>query len=60
MKLFLFAFGFFLLAFVGLATGLLLKRKGLRGGCGSGRSSDNDCQCKATAKSNRQVKTPLC
>jgi len=60
MKLFLFAFGFFLLAFVGLASGLLLKRKGLRGGCGSGRSNDNECHCKAPAKARRQVRSPHC
>ncbi len=60
MKLFLFVLGLFLLAFVGLATGLLLKRKGLRGGCGSGRSNDTDCQCKAPAKARRQVKSPHC
>lgn len=33
----------FLLAFSGLAAGLLLKRRGLRGGCGSG--AKDDCQC---------------
>lgn len=32
MKLFFAALGFFLLAFAGLAAGLLLRRKGLRGG----------------------------
>ncbi|HEY5675115.1 MAG TPA: hypothetical protein VIR78_15525 [Malonomonas sp.] len=51
MKLFIAALGFFLLAFAGLATGLLLKRKGLRGGCGGGGNSDKGCECKKTAKS---------
>ena len=32
MKIYLVALIFFLLAFAGLAAGLLLKRKGLRGG----------------------------
>jgi len=32
MNVYLVALGFFLLAFAGLATGLILKRKGLRGG----------------------------
>ena len=31
MKVYLFSFVFFMLAFAGLAAGLLLKRKGLRG-----------------------------
>ena len=53
MKLFIAVLGFFLLAFAGLATGLLLKRKGLRGGCGGGGggNSDKDCECKKIAKS---------
>ena len=37
----------FLLAFSGLAAGLLLKRKGLRGGCGHGQDAARDCQCRA-------------
>lgn len=32
MKLYFVTLGFFLLAFSGLAAGLILKRKGLRGG----------------------------
>jgi hypothetical protein len=35
----------FLLAFSGLAAGLLLKRRGLRGGCGSAPGAKEDCQC---------------
>ena len=35
----------FLLAFSGLAAGLLLKRRGLRGGCGHGQDAAQDCQC---------------
>jgi hypothetical protein len=55
MKLFFVALGLFLLAFAGLAIGLILKRRGLRGGCGSGRSSDNDCQCKTSTGSRRSA-----
>jgi len=42
---------FFLLAFAGLATGLLLKRRGLRGGCGSSHGSPDDCRCQSSAES---------
>jgi hypothetical protein len=37
----------FLAAFAGLAAGLLLKRKGLRGGCSPAFDSDRDCRCTA-------------
>jgi len=47
MKVFLAALVFFLIAFAGLATGLLLKRKGLRGGCSPATGSGRDCQCKS-------------
>jgi hypothetical protein len=47
MKVFLIALVFFLIAFAGLAAGLLLKRKGLRGGCTPAPGSDRDCQCKS-------------
>ncbi len=49
MKLFFAALFLFLVAFAGLAAGLLMKRKGLRGGCGSALSK-GDCQCKSVAK----------
>jgi hypothetical protein len=43
----------FLLAFSGLAAGLLLKRKGLRGGCSSGPGAKDDCQCHAKQSRGR-------
>lgn len=50
MKVYFAALVFFLLAFAGLATGLLLKRKGLRGGCRPTPGTSSDCQCKTRAK----------
>jgi len=48
MKVFLAALVLFLIAFAGLATGLLCKRRGLRGGCGSAPAGGGrDCQCKS-------------
>jgi hypothetical protein len=49
MKVYFVVLSFFLLAFTGLAAGLLLKRKGLRGGCGSATDPGEKCQCKAKA-----------
>ena len=46
MKVFFAALIFFLLAFAGLAAGLLLKRKGLRGGCTPAPGNDHECHCK--------------
>lgn len=43
MKTYLLALVFFLFAFVGLGVGLLLKRRGLRGGCGH---DPDACRCK--------------
>ncbi|MEN8686323.1 MAG: hypothetical protein AB1Z51_02475 [Desulfuromonadales bacterium] len=48
---------FFLLAFSGLAAGLLLKRKGLRGGCGHGQKADQDCQCHPDKTAAKCVET---
>ena len=49
MQVYFVVLTFFLLAFSGLAAGLLLKRKGLRGGCGhgqdAGQDAGQDCQC---------------
>ncbi len=55
MKVYFAALVLFLLAFAGLATGLLLKRKGLRGGCRPEPGAGSDCQCKTGAKPGRQV-----
>lgn len=47
MKLLLAVLVLFLFAFVGLAAGLLLKRRGLRSACGHGKNSQHDCKCEA-------------
>ena len=49
MKVYFVVLVLFLLAFAGLATGLLLKRKGLRGGCRPAPGTDRDCHCKSAA-----------
>lgn len=46
MTIFLAALVLFLLAFSGLAAGLLLKRKGLRGGCRPASGAEHNCHCK--------------
>ena len=58
MKVFFVVLIFFLLAFSGLAAGLLLRRKGLRGGCGSAPDSDGKCQCKTNAGDNSPKHDP--
>ncbi len=50
MKIYLVVLVVFLLAFAGLAAGLILRRKGLRGGCQSAPGSKNDCECKSATK----------
>jgi len=45
MKIYLVALILFLLAFTGLAAGLLLKRKGPRGSCSPGPDAGHDCKC---------------
>jgi hypothetical protein len=57
MKIYLVALIFFLLAFSGLAAGLLLKRKGLRGGCGHGQDAVQDCQCHPDKTAGKCVET---
>lgn len=47
MKLFLMVLILFLFAFLGLAAGLLLRRRGLRSACGHGKNSQHDCKCEA-------------
>jgi len=51
MTLYLAALLLFLAAFAGLAAGLLLKRRGLRGGCSPGPDSGRDCHCQSAAGS---------
>ena len=52
MKVYFAVLIIFLIAFAGLATGLILKRKGLRGGCRPAPGADSDCQCKSAVKAN--------
>lgn len=47
MKLLLTVLILFLLAFTGLAAGVLMKRRGLRSACGHAKNSRNDCKCEA-------------
>ncbi len=56
MKIFFAVLGFFLLAFAGLAAGLIFKRKGLRGGCSPTPSTGRDCRCKSEAGSDSEVR----
>ena len=51
MKIYIAVLVFFLAAFACLASGLLLKRKGLRGGCSPHSRSDKDCHCQSTTDS---------
>jgi hypothetical protein len=60
MKVFFAALVIFLLAFAGLATGLILRRKALRGGCGSASGSGRDCQCKTATAPDKQVENGRC
>lgn len=56
MKVYFTVLVFFLLAFAGLATGLLLKRKGLRGGCSPALGTGRDCRCKSETDPNIKVR----
>lgn len=55
MKIYFVVLIFFIFAFAGLAAGLLLKRKGLRGGCGSATETGSKCQCKTNAGENTKI-----
>jgi hypothetical protein len=55
MVIFLTVLILFLLAFTGLAIGLLLKRKGLRGSCSPGPDAGHDCQCHPRKGAARRV-----
>jgi hypothetical protein len=50
MNVFFLTLGLFLLAFTGLAAGLLLGRRGVRGGCSSARAAGHDCHCKSASR----------
>ena len=47
MKLVVAVLVLFLLAFAGLAIGLIVRRRGLRSGCGHARSNEDDCRCES-------------
>jgi len=49
MKTLLIVFLFFLIAFAGLGAGLLLRRRGLRGGCQPAGNTDAECRCRSEA-----------
>lgn len=49
MKVYIAALSLFLIAFACLATGVILKRRGLRGGCSPDPDSDQDCQCRSSS-----------
>ncbi len=57
MKIYLAAMIAFLLAFSGLAAGLILRRRGLRGGC-SGHAAGAACSCESAGQ--KEVKVLHC
>ena len=56
MKLFPLVLVFFLLAFTGLAVGLIIRRRGLRGACGSAKTS-SDCRCESELDNGMQAQS---
>lgn len=59
MKIFLAALILFLLAFAGLAIGLIVRRRGLRSGCGHTPSAEHDCRCEAELDANMRGQSNL-
>ncbi len=57
MKLFALVLLFFLLAFAGLAAGLIIRRRGLRGACGSAQSTKHDCRCESELDASMQAQS---
>jgi hypothetical protein len=56
MKTLLLVLGLFLLAFAGLALGVILRTKSLRGGCGGpahGDCQESSCACSGTDEKPR-------
>jgi hypothetical protein len=47
MKLFVVALIIFLIAFAGLGIGLIVRRRGIRSGCGHKPISEYDCRCES-------------
>lgn len=60
LKIFLFAFILFLIAFVGMALGYIVKRKSLQGSCGGlgamGIEKECDCPEPCDARKKRMAK----
>ena len=50
----------FLLAFAGLAIGLIIRRKGLRSGCGHAPEKDDDCRCEAELDAGMRGQADQC
>lgn len=59
MMLVLIVFVLFVLAFAGLACGVLIKGRGLRGSCHT-PASDHDCQCREERKPSAGDATASC
>ena len=60
MKLFLVALILFLLAFTGLAIGLIFKRKGPRSSCGHAQSTKQNCRCESEIDAKAQEQVNCC
>lgn len=59
MKIFAAALIFFLLAFTGLAIGLIVRRRGLRSGCGHSPSAEQDCRCESELDASMRGQSDL-
>lgn len=57
MKIYLAALIIFLLAFAGLAIGIIFKRKGLKGSCTPGSNAGHDCRCKPETRPGMPTRT---
>lgn len=60
MKLFFLVLALFLLAFAGLAIGLIIRKKGLRSGCGHAPAAEHDCRCEAELDKSMRGHSPEC
>ena len=60
MKLIVAVLVLFLLAFAGLAIGLIVRRRGLRSGCGHAPDKEDDCRCEAELDSSMRGKADQC
>lgn len=60
MKLLAAVLVLFLLAFAGLAIGLIIKRRALRSGCGHAPSNDEDCRCESELDASMRGQVNQC